>query len=327
MKLNTVYDKVKTGYVVATTTDIDDWKRFGGEALGLHMDVRGPDLLSFRVDDRERRLIIRKGETNDIATIGLEIANEDALETILSRLKERSVDVTEVAGKEADIRGVDRFWKLVGPKKIAVEMFLTARTIATAPEIKPSGFKVDEGGLCHLAITSREPASMLGFWREIFDARTSDQIVEKVPGVELLITFTRFNERHHSIAVAETKGMKMDPMPARIHHMALEVADVHDVIGAYERCRALGYKISMSIGRHTNDHAISFYVQSPSGFDVEFSCDGIRVNDALEDFPEGKVHHGISEWGHLPEGRGIRDEIAQLRRGVSSLFRPEYKVF
>lgn len=327
MILNTVYDKVKTGYVVATTQNIAEWKRFGREALGLHLDEHGPDLLSFRIDDRERRLIVQKGKSNDIGTIGLEIADEDALETILGRLKERGVKVTEKAGKEADIRGVDRFWSFTGPKKISVEMFLTARTVNTAPDLKhPSGFALGDGGMCHLAITSRQPDDMLDFWRDIFDVKTSDQIVEKVSGLQLLITFTRFNERHHSIAVAETKGLKMDPMPSRIHHMALEVNSVHDVIAAYERCRDLGYKVTMSLGKHTNDHAISFYVQSPSGFDVEMSAEGIRINDNLKEFPEGKVHQGISAWGHHPEGLGFRDELAQAGRGVRSLFRPEYKV-
>lgn len=327
MILNTVYDKVKTGYVVATTQNIADWKRFGGDALGLHVNEHGPDLISFRIDDRERRLIVKREAANDISAIGLEIADEDALETILGRLKDRGIEVTEKAGNEADVRGVDRFWSFIGPKKIGIEMFLSARTVATPPKLKhPSGFALGDGGMCHLAITSRQPDVMLDFWRDIFDVRTSDQIEEKVSGLQLLITFTRFNERHHSIAVAETKGLKMDPMPSRVHHMALEVNSVHDVIAAYERCRDMGYKITMSLGKHTNDHAISFYAQSPSGFDVEISAEGLRINDDLTDFPEGKVHKGISTWGHLPEGLGFRDELAQAGRGIRSLLRSEYKV-
>lgn len=132
-----------------------------------------------------------------------------------------------------------------------------------------SGFQTGDSGLCHCAITSRAPASMIAFWQEIFDVKTSDHIEERISGVNLLITFLRFNESHHSIAVAHTKGLLLDPIASESGTWPLEVDSVHDVTGAYERCRAMGFKIAMSLGKHTNDGEISFYVVSPSGLDIE----------------------------------------------------------
>ena len=36
----------------------------------------------------------------------------------------------------------------------------------------------------------------------------------------------------------------------------------------------------MGLGKHTNDHMVSFYSRSPSGFDVEFGYDGLLVDEA-----------------------------------------------
>jgi len=39
------------------------------------------------------------------------------------------------------------------------------------------------------------------------------------------------------------------------------------------------------------------------------------------------VHQGISLWGHKPQDQTIGEKLAQVGRGVSSLFRPEYTPF
>ena len=51
----------------------------------------------------------------------------------------------------------------------------------------------------------------------------------------------------------------------------------------------------MDVGRHTNDRMLSFYSRSPSGFDVEFGCEGIRVDDETWVVDEITA---ASEWGH-----------------------------
>ena len=56
-------------------------------------------------------------------------------------------------------------------------------------------------------------------------------------------------------------------------------------------------KQTMTIGKHSNDEMISFYVSTPSGFDLEVGCGGIPVYD-----DEWRVTHHkvISMWGHKP---------------------------
>lgn len=325
MTSNSVFGYVHTGYALVTTRKLEAWKQFGRDALGLHMDERGPGLVSFRVDDHERRLIVRAGEQEDYASLGLEVTSRAALEEILRRLKSRGVAVTEQAGPAAELRGVERFWSFAGPKRQTIELFETARTTAEPLKLGVSGFLTGEAGLFHVAITSKDPDRMIAFWQEIFDARLSDKIEETMSGVDMLITFLRLNERHHSIAVARTKGMKLDPIPTRIQHMAFQVGEMDDVTRAFERCRAMGYQIAMSMGQHTNDREVSFYVVSPSGFEIELGWNPLVVNE--DEWQGDTVHQGTSIWGHKPLNLTLAHKIGQFRTGIASLFRAEYRPY
>ncbi|TVP44627.1 MAG: extradiol ring-cleavage dioxygenase [Halomonas sp.] len=317
-----VFGLVRTGYAVISTRRLDEWKRFGGEALGLHMDVRSANVVSFRVDERERRLIVQSGQHDDFAALGLEVLTDEALAEILSRLRGFGISITEVSGEEAALRGVDAFWAFEGPKRQKIELFRTAATTDAPLTLGVSGFLTGDSGLGHLAITSAAPDAMIDFWQTVFDARRSDRIEANMSGVNLLITFLRLNERHHSIAVARTKGVLMDPIPTRIQHMAMEVASLDDVTDSYIRCRKLGFRMAQSVGQHTNDREISYYVISPSGFEIEIGWNPLRVDESGWD--DSTVHQGTSFWGHNPLDIGIGDRLKQGVSAVKSLVRKEY---
>ena len=56
-----------------------------------------------------------------------------------------------------------------------------------------------------------------------------------------------------------------------------------------------GRKLTGTMGRHANDHMVSFYMQSPAGFDVEYGAEGRTIDDwsryeVFESTP--------SFWGH-----------------------------
>jgi 3,4-dihydroxy-9,10-secoandrosta-1,3,5(10)-triene-9,17-dione 4,5-dioxygenase len=78
------------------------------------------------------------------------------------------------------------------------------------------------------------------------------------------------NPRHHSLALMGA------PVPNGCVHIMLEARTLDDVGYALDRCMASGAHISSSFGKHSNDQMLSFYVQTPAGFDLEFGCHGLQ---------------------------------------------------
>ncbi|MNO05747.1 Iron-dependent extradiol dioxygenase [compost metagenome] len=58
---------------------------------------------------------------------------------------------------------------------------------------------------------------------------------------------------------------------------------------------ANGVKLSATLGKHTNDHMVSFYMQSPGGFDIEYGHGGLEVDWEQHTPFESTV---VSHWGH-----------------------------
>jgi 2,3-dihydroxybiphenyl 1,2-dioxygenase len=314
-----VYGAVRLGYALVDSARLADWRRFAVDGLGMTAVEETDVLLALRTDDHARRLVVRKASAEDVAALGWEISGEPALEVVLARLKARNVAVEEIAGEEAALRGVKRLWRFLGPKRLALELF-TEPVLATLPSA--GGFVTGAGGMGHVAIMTRKPEAMVGFWRTVFDARISDFVEQRIMGLDFKFTFLRLNPRHHSIAVGATRGLAIDPIPTKVQHIEMQAATLDDVTEAYRRCRSLGFKIGMSMGQHTNDRSVSFYAVSPSGFYFELGWNPKTIEDGAE-WPQ-VTHPAISFWGHRPEDQSLGEKIAQLRAGVASLLRREY---
>jgi Glyoxalase/Bleomycin resistance protein/Dioxygenase superfamily len=160
----------------------------------------------------------------------------------------------------------------------------------------------------------------------MINARLSDTIEDKLNGVTLELSFLRLNERHHSVAIAATRGTRMNPLRTAIHHLNLQARSMDDVTEAYRRKRGTGYTIANAIGQHPNDRELSFYVASPSGFEVELGWNPIVVTEEAESRWQPGHYQGISLWGHFPESLTLASRLGQMGRGLVSLARKEYTV-
>ena len=58
--------------------------------------------------------------------------------------------------------------------------------------------------------------------------------------------------------------------------------------------------LAMSLGRHTNDLMTSFYVRTPSGFEIEYGTGGLVVDD--DTWTVG-THDSAEPLGPPPSGR------------------------
>lgn len=319
-----VFGAVKMGYVVVGSTRMDAWKRFAAEAIGLHLAADTPDRLTFRMDDHAARLVVEADPCEDILATGWELSGPDALRRVLARLDAKGVSPQRVEGDPAAARGVDFLYRFTGPKGLLIELFTQPRLDSEPLAMLASGFRTGDGGMGHISLMSREPQRCIAFWQELFDARMSDRIELEVGGkVVMDVTFLRVNQRHHSVAIAATRSGSLDMFRTRIQHLNLEAATLDDLSAAYQRCRDLGFKLTRNIGQHPNDKELSFYVMTPSGFELEIGWDALAVEEST--WQAGKTYSDMSTWGHDVPGRFSPElNLGHIVQGLRSLARREY---
>ena len=316
-----VFGKAHLGYVVIETQKFSDWRRFGRDAIGMHLDDGPSDVVRFRLDDNECRFLLQHGPAEDVTALGWHLDDHEAFDTVLARVKGHGVPITEGTDEEAALRGVERLVRFPGPNGLDQEVFTRARTgAAPLRMVTGGGFVTGAAGMGHVAITTRKPHQLRGYYDAVLDARLSDYIDETISGLKFKIRFLRVNERHHTVAIAAVNGVRLNPIRTRVQHLNIQVAELDDMVGASQRVKQLGFRMALGVGQHTNDKELSFYAMTPSGFEWEVGWNPIVVDEATW---EPATHQGISIWGHTREGQTIVEKLTQFKTGAASLLHQE----
>jgi 2,3-dihydroxybiphenyl 1,2-dioxygenase len=316
-----VFGSVHLGYVVVETEKFADWRRFGRDAIGMHLDDSFDDTVRFRLDDNECRFLLRRGPSEDVTALGWQVDDHDTFDEIVTRVTAHGVPVTEGTMEENALRGIERMVRFPGPNGLAQEIFTRAYGAGAPPDMAArGGFVTGDSGLGHVAVTSKKPHRVRGYYSTVFDARLTDYIDETISGLKFKIRFLRVNERHHSVAIAAVNRLPLNPIRTRVQHVNVQVADLDDMTGSYQRVRELGFCMALAVGQHTNDKELSYYAVTPSGFEWEVGWNPIVID---EETWEPSTYQGISIWGHTPEGQTIVDKLAQFKVSAQSLLRRE----
>jgi extradiol dioxygenase len=84
-----------------------------------------------------------------------------------------------------------------------------------------------------------------------------------------------------------------------LHHIMVQLETLDDVGSAYDLVQSRGIPLTMTLGRHSNDEMVSFYVRTPSGFEIEYGWGALEVDDDWT----VKQFNQISVWGHKMVGQ------------------------
>jgi extradiol dioxygenase len=281
-------------YVGVQSPNAEKWLEFGPEILGAEIAGRGPDgSVRLRVDDAVQRIEVHPGARDELAYLGWEVAGAEALEAAIVALEKRSLVVQRGDAALAAARSVCELAWFADPFGFRHELSwgLLTRPATFRPGRAMSGFVTGEGGLGHVVLIVPELAAAERFYGDVLGLRLSDRIDAGVK-----VRFYHCNQRHHTLAFASIPGM------VGMHHLMLEVASLDDVGIALDRCNARGLSLAMGLGRHTNDFMTSFYVRSPSGFEIEYGWGGRVVDDATW---EVRSYDAQSIWGHHPPAKPL----------------------
>lgn len=280
------------GYFGIGASDLTAWRAYADEILGCHVDD-GPDgSLRVRLDRREWRIQIDSSGEDDLSFVGWEADGAASFAAAVARLRDGGVQVDEDAALAAK-RGVRGLARFTDPGGVRSELFWGATERGDLPLILPTGckgFVTGEQGLGHLVFSTTDPQALHDFYVDLMGFRISDYIYDTRMGPDkpIEVTFLHGNARHHSLAWAAL------PAPKKLLHFMLQTETLDDVGFALDRVQARGVPLSLALGRHVNDHMVSFYAWTPSGFEVEYGW-GART---VEEGWSVVRHDRISDWGH-----------------------------
>ena len=287
------------GYIGVNGTTLSQWKDFACDVMGLEdvSSTLGDDKTHYyKMDDHPYRVFVQAAEADGLAVCGWETNNQNGLDDVAAALS--SAGVSFSCGDDAAIakRRVQNLLSFTDPAGNHHEAYwgvVSDFKGLNSPQAV-SGFVTGDQGLGHIVLpapnfdeTSQFFIDVLGFGlSDLMKLRFTPDPDEPVKR----LWFMHCNRRHHSLVLLEL------PHPAGCIHVMTEVNNVDEVGLCNDRRIAADVKLTGTLGRHANDHMVSFYMQSPAGFDVEYGAEGRTIEewDAYEVF-ESTV---VSFWGH-----------------------------
>ena len=292
------------GYVGVDATDFDAWRRFATEVFAMQVVERGPDALGLRMDERCLRVAVQRADRDGAAFFGFETAGPREFDETIGVLQKAGIAVNRASEQELMLRGVDAMAWCRDPGGNRIELF-HGQAPGEGPFKAPrphGGFRTGRMGMGHMVFFAADIDAMSEFYRERLGLRLSDYMVKPYR-----LMFLRANRRHHSVGLLESKQNG-------VQHVMFEVLALDDVGRAYDFAQET-WRVGQTLGRHSNDWMLSFYVFCPAGFMMEYGFGGRTVDDEAAWKPR-EVTHGGSMWGHdrlwLPEQR--RRDANEVRR-------------
>lgn len=266
-----------------------EWETFGPEVLGVQHAGHGPDgSVRLRVDDAAHRIAIHPGEKDKICYIGWSLKDEADAKAVANRVAAHGIEVTRSRQEEHEERKVEGFYWFQDPSGFRHELSW-GQVFTTAPFCAGrgvKGFRTGDQGLGHVVLAVADLEQSDRFYREVMGFHPSDTVKDG----DLQAHFYHVNGRHHSLAI----GRLPNRQPAFLHLM-IEVNELDDVGTTLDLCEKRGIPITTTLGRHSNDHMISFYMYTPSCFRLEYGWGGLDVDN---DLWVPRTYDKPSIWGH-----------------------------
>ncbi|GAA4545224.1 VOC family protein [Pseudonocardia xishanensis] len=282
------------GYVRVRATDLDAWRRFAsaiGFAVGSGADEGA---LHLRLDERPARIVLLPGDDDRVEAIGWEVRDGAALAAVQSVVEGAGIPAKPLDQETLDNRRVEAAFAFEAPGGTPVEIFHGA-ALDHSPLATPYGNRFIAGGLGlgHVVVPVDDVDRAFSFYADTlgFFSRGAFRLPPTPEWGGRRLRFLGVNPRHHSLALIPTDALKS---PALVHIM-VECETLDEVGRALDRVTGAGFHLSVTLGRHTNDKMVSFYVTTPGGWDLEVGCEGVMVD---QDSYTAEEITADSYWGH-----------------------------
>lgn len=281
------------GYLTLGVSDLEAWKAFASEVLGLEVvPSQEPGTCFLRMDYWHHRITIVRNDADDLLVAGLRVAGQDEFRAMASMLEAADVQVRVGSQAEAEARHVLEVMMLKDPNGFALEIFHGPHVQFDKPfhpgRRMHGRFKTGVGGLGHIMQTQTAGLEKTYAFYRLLGMRGGIEYKLPLPGAPqpVPLMFLNCNERQHTFAFA-------GPGEKRINHIMFEVENMADVGLAHDLVVRAGLPVIIQPGSHANDQMFSFYFKNPSGFMNEIGWGG-RPTQAQSEYYEADA------FGHAP---------------------------
>jgi 3,4-dihydroxy-9,10-secoandrosta-1,3,5(10)-triene-9,17-dione 4,5-dioxygenase len=271
------------GYVRIESTDPAKWLEFGTEVLGLMAaPVSDDDTVYLKMDARPFRFAIFPGAADRLDLCGWELLDAADLEDAKTRLRAAGVEFEQGSSADCASRRVADLIRLRDPAGNLLELYHGA-DLDYAKFVSPVGIAEFETGFNgdmgfgHAVLPAPNLEETHSFYRDLLGFGDTDYMHFHFsddpadPGQGLNFMHVQ-NPRHHSLALYQAD------MPSGCVHLMVEVKNVDEVGYCLDRVLQRDIPVTSTLGRHTNDRMLSFYMATPGGFAMEFGCDGLKMD-------------------------------------------------
>ena len=284
------------GYMGIGVKDLDAWKNFATNIVGFELADEGEsDRCYLRMDYLHHRIVMHADGSDDLSYLGFRVAGADEFAQMQRQLSEAGIKFRVGSEDEAEERRVLEVLKLDDPDGNPVEIFHgPAYSIQQAVPSRPRDARAFQNRqrrtrpLHHARARRERRAAILCATR---NARRRRVQVRRAANIA-----SGWSSCIATTAITPSPSEFRRRSPAQPHHARS---------GQPRRC---GHdlrpgpqnKIPVTItpGKHSNDHMYSFYFRTPSGWMFEYGW-GARPATYQSEYFTGDVY------GHQPEAGGF----------------------
>jgi biphenyl-2,3-diol 1,2-dioxygenase/3,4-dihydroxy-9,10-secoandrosta-1,3,5(10)-triene-9,17-dione 4,5-dioxygenase len=288
---------LRLGYLGISTPDPREWDAFAQDVLGTTVDegsAGGPSRLI--LGGNQPAVFLESAAEADVRYLGWEVQDAGAASAVAERLTKLGVGIVAASPDEVKQRAVDGIFAFDDPFGYRHEVYFGPHRHLTRR--RTGDMEFPELGHAFLLVPDQEAAEQ--FYCAALGLSVSDHISFTMgatpfePGpVPVDVSFLFASRRHHVLAVA---GLP-EGLPKRgLAHFMIEAESLDDVGRTYDACLDRGLLVT-TIGRHTNDEVISFYLSAPGGVVIEYGWGGLLLSEENRSIPR---YDAPSLWGHRP---------------------------
>ena len=280
------------GLVRLGSTDVEAWRSFAPDVLGMQISDGPDDQLLLRMDDRPYRIAIVPNDADRVMASMFEVRDRRAFDVAYRELEEAGIAVKEGSADEAAARQVESFLSFDDPNGNPIEIFFSQAVDGLSAQLPHGGaFVTGALGCGHVVLPSADLDAAFDFYTKVMGFRHRDSMAIPLPdGNRLRLRFIGCNPRHHTVALTASQS------PQGLRHMMVEADSIKTFGRTYARAREAGV-LKTELGQHSNDEVLSFYLFCPGGYEIEYGVHGRQVEDSSW---LSRDLTTLSHWGYWP---------------------------